>query len=300
MTAFQVRKAEAVMEDPMANIEYLKPNDSKELLRIMAENKDRATVIAGGTNLIPDMRDGVKKPQLLVDIGDLNELAGIGLEDNSITIGAATTIAEIAESPVIREHLPILSKAAGEIGNPLTRNRATIGGNLANASPCADTAPPLLAFEATVNINDAGGNERTVPIDKFFMGYKMTRLGRGDVMTRIRLLRPDREARYGYTKLGLRKAASICVASVALMLLKENGHIAKARIAFGSVAPQPIRAYALEALLEGNAINNTLLTECDALLEREISPISDIRGTRSYRQAATSAILKRNLLQAWA
>jgi carbon-monoxide dehydrogenase medium subunit len=287
------------MEDPMENTEYLKPSDIKELILLMAENKSRVTVIAGGTNLIPEMRGGLKTPQVLVDVSDLRELVGIQLDKDSITIGAATTIAEIAASPVIHEHVPILSKAAGELGNPLTRNRATIGGNLANASPCADTAPPLLAMEATIHIIDAGGKERTVPMDKFFMGYKLTRIGRGDVMTRITLSLPEREAKGGHTKLGLRKAASICVASVALMLLKENGHIAKARIAFGSVAPQPIRAYALEALLEGNAINDALLAECDALLKREISPIGDIRGTQSYRQAATGAILRRNLLQAW-
>jgi len=283
----------------MENTEYLKPNDIKELLALMAENKSRMTVIAGGTNLIPEMRDGVKTPQVLVDVSDLRELAGIQLDKAGITIGAATTIADLAASPVIRKHVPILSKAAGELGNPLTRNRATIGGNLANASPCADTAPPLLAMEATVHITDAGGKERAVPIDKFFMGYKLTRLGPGDVMTRITLSLPGQEAKGGHTKLGLRKAASICVASVALMLFKENGHIAKARIAFGSVAPQPIRAYALEALLEGNTINDALLAECDALVKKEISPIDDIRGTQNYRQAATGAILRRNLLQAW-
>ena len=177
----------------MENTEYLKPSDIKELLLLMAENKDRATVIAGGTNLIPEMRNGVRRPQVLVDVSDLQELTGIQLDKDRLTIGAATTIAAIAASPVIREHVPILSKAAGELGNPLTRNRATIGGNLANASPCADTAPPLLALEATVHIADDGGKERTVPMDKFFMGYKLTRLGRGDVMTRITLSLPHRK-----------------------------------------------------------------------------------------------------------
>ncbi|MGD9290422.1 MAG: FAD binding domain-containing protein, partial [Desulfobacterales bacterium] len=189
--------------------------------------------------------------------------------------------------------------AAGELGNPLTRNRATIGGNLANASPCADTAPPLLALEAAVHMSDAGGKKQTVPMDKFFMGYKLTRLHRGDVMTHITVPLPAQKSSGGHTKLGLRKAASICVASVALMLLKEDNHITKARIAFGSVAPQPIRAYELEALLEGKTINDAVLSECDALVKKEISPIDDIRGTQSYRQAATGAILRRNLLQAW-
>ena len=283
----------------MENTAYLKPKDIEELILFMAENKDRATVIAGGTNLIPDMRHGVKTPKILVDVSDLTELAGIRRAENSISIGAAATVAEIAADPMIREHFPILAKAAAEIGNALTRNRATIGGNLANASPCADTAPPLLALEATVEIVDAAGNRRTVPLDKFFMGYKLTRLGRGDVLTRITLPLPERGAKGGHTKLGLRKAASICVASVALMLIKKNGRIAKARIAFGSVAPRPIRAYALETLIEGEEIDAAVLAECEKRLKKEISPISDIRGTESYRQAAAGAILKRNLLQAW-
>jgi carbon-monoxide dehydrogenase medium subunit len=277
---------------------YYRPQDLQEYVELMKSHQKQSALIAGGTNLIPEMRDGVKTPQVLVDVGDLQELAGIQLENDSVTIGAATTIAEIAASPIIHEHCPILFKAARELGNPLTRNRATIGGNLANASPCADTAPPLLAMEATVYITDAAGKERNVPMDKFFMGYRLTQLAKGDVMTRITVPLADPATKGGHTKLGLRKAASICVASVALTLLKKDGHIAKARIAFGSVAPQPIRAYALEALLEGKSVNDALLTECETLLKKEIAPISDIRGTESYRQAATATILKRNLLQA--
>ncbi len=283
----------------MEHVAYYRPQKIQEYVELMQDHLKQATLIAGGTNLIPEMRDGVKTPKVLVDIGELEELAGIKQEKDSITIGAATAISELAESPIIRAQYPILSKAAGELGNPLTRNRATIGGNLANASPCADTAPPLLALDATVHIADAKGKTHQVPMAKFFMGYRLTQLGRGDVMTKIALPLPAPDTRGGHTKLGLRKAASICVASVALTLLKENGHIAKVRIAFGSVAPQPIRAYRLENFLEGKAVNDTSLVECERLLEDEISPISDIRGTKNYRQAATAAILKRNLLQTW-
>jgi carbon-monoxide dehydrogenase medium subunit len=261
----------------MENTEYLKPNDIIELLLIMTENKDRATVIAGGTNLVPEMRDGVKTPQVLVDVGDLQELVGIQLD----------------------EHFPILSKAAGELGNPLTRNRATIGGNLANASPCADTAPPLLALEAEIHITNAEGQVRTVPADKFFMDYKWTHLDKGDVMTRIAVPKPNVAAKGSHTKLGLRKAAAICVASVALMLAKEGDAVKKARIAFGSVAPKPIRAYRLEHYIEGKPVDEKLLSDCGPLLQEEISPIGDIRGSESYRRSATASIFNRNLLQAW-
>ena len=284
----------------MENTEYLKPNDIKELLLIMAENKDRATVIAGGTNLAPEMRDGVRTPQVLVDISDLKELVGIQLDTDSITIGAATTIAEIAESPVIHEHFPILSKAAGALGNPLTRNRATIGGNLANASPCADTAPPLLALEAEIHITNAEGQVRTVAADKFFMDYKWTHLDKGDVMTRIAIPKPNVAAKGSHTKLGLRKAAAICVASVALMLEKEGDAVKRALIAFGSVAPKPIRAYRLERYIEGKPVDEKLLSDCGPLLQEEVSPIGDIRGSESYRRFATASIFNRNLLQAWA
>jgi carbon-monoxide dehydrogenase medium subunit len=211
-----------------------------------------------------------------------------------------TSIAEIAASPVIGEHCPILTAAAKQLGNPLTRNRATIGGNLANASPCADTAPPLLALEAEIHITNAEGQVRTVPADKFFMDYKWTHLEKGDVMTRIAVPKPHVAAKGGHTKLGLRKAAAICVASVALMLEKEGDAVKRARIAFGSVAPKPIRAYRLEQYIEGKSIDEKLLSDCEPLLQEEISPIGDIRGSESYRRFATTSIFNRSMLQAWA
>lgn len=284
----------------MKYVEYYKPQDPRELQELMQAKKARAVLIAGGTNLIHQMRNGEKEPEILVDISELADLVGIKIEDSYITIGAATSIAEIAASPVISEHCPILATAAKHLGNPLTRNRATIGGNLANASPCADTAPPLLALEAEIHINNAEGQTRTVPADKFFMDYKWTHLEKGDVMTRITVPKPNVAAKGGHTKLGLRKAAAICVASVALMLEKEGDAVKRARIAFGSVAPKPIRAYRLEQYIEGKSIDEKLLSDCEPLLQEEISPIGDIRGSESYRRLATAAIFNRNMLQAWA
>ena len=284
----------------MKNVEYYKPQDPSELQELMQAQKARAVLIAGGTNLIHQMRNGEKDPEVLVDISELDDLTGIKVEDNHITIGAVTSIAEIAASPLIGEHCPILAAAAKQLGNPLTRNRATIGGNLANASPCADTAPPLLALEAEIHITNAEGQARTVPADKFFMDYKWTHLDKGDVMTRIVIPKPHVAAKGGHTKLGLRKAAAICVASVALMLEKKGDAVQRARIAFGSVAPKPIRAYRLEHYIEGKSIDEKLLFDCEPLLQEEISPIGDIRGSESYRRFATASIFKRNLLQAWA
>jgi carbon-monoxide dehydrogenase medium subunit len=284
----------------MESIAYFQPQKIEEYLELMKSQGKDGTLIAGGTNLIPEMRDGIKSPKVLVDVGCMEGLSGIDLGDGEVTVGAATTITEIAKSPLIQKHCPILAKAASELGNHLTRNRATIGGNLANASPCADTAPPLLAMEAAIHISDGTGKARAIPVEKFFLGYRLTQLGPGDVMTHITIPVSPADTRGGFTKLGLRKAASICVASVGLTLMKKDDHIAKARIAFGSVAPQPIRAYRLEEFLEGKTIEDGVLAECDEVLKKEIAPISDIRGTAGYRHAATGAILKRNLLHAWA
>lgn len=282
----------------MTTTEYVKPNDLSDLHEIMAEHEARATVIAGGTNLIPDMRHGEKLPELLIDISDLTELAFIREDNGSIAIGAATTIAEMATSPILLENSPILASAAKQLGNPLTRNRATVGGNLVNASPCADTAPPLLALDASVDILSPGGKSRQVPLSKFFRGYKFTDLVKGEVLTAIRFPKPKVSTKGGHTKIGLRNAASICVASIAVVLDMNGKTCRTARVAAGSVAPIPMRAVRVEKLLKGQEITDALLEECMTVVKEEISPISDIRGSLEYRSYVTAMILKRCIRQA--
>ena len=279
----------------MTSTEYFKPKDLSDLHRVMAEYKGRATVIAGGTNLIPDIRNGEKAPELLLDISDLTELSYIREDNGSIAIGAATTIAEMATSPVLLDNSPILASAAKQLGNPLTRNRATVGGNLANASPCADTAPPLLALDASVEILSSRGKTRQVPLSKFFKGYKFTDLVKGEVLSGIIVPKPNDSTKSSHTKIGLRNAASICVASIAVALDMDGKTCRKARVAAGSVAPIPMRVTRVEKLLEGKEINAALLEECMAAVKEEISPISDIRGSLEYRSYVTSMILKRNI-----
>jgi carbon-monoxide dehydrogenase medium subunit len=282
----------------MSSTEYIKPRDLSDLLRVMAEYEARATVIAGGTNLIPDMRNGEKAPELLLDISDLTELSYIREDNGSIAIGAATTIAEMAASPVLLDNSPILASAARQLGNPLTRNRATVGGNLANASPCADSAPPLLALDASVEILSPKGKTRQVPLKKFFKGYKFTDLVKGEVLSGITFPKPDDSTKCSHIKIGLRNAASICVASIAVALDMEGKTCRKARVAAGSVAPIPMRVTRVEKLLADKEINAPLLEKCMAAVKEEISPISDIRGSLEYRSYVTSMILKRNIERA--
>ena len=282
----------------MSAIEYLKPDDLNDLKRVMAAYSGRPTVIAGGTNLIPEMRNGEKKPELLIDISDLPELSYIREDNGNIAIGAATTIADMAASSLLLDNSPILASAARQLGNPLTRNRATLGGNLANASPCADTAPPLLALDASVEILSPDGKTRQVPLSKFFRGYKFTDLVKGEILTGVTFPVPNGSTRSSHTKIGLRNAASICVASIAVTLDMDGKVCRGARVAAGSVAPIPMRAVRVEKLLRGKEIDATLLRECMAVVKEEISPISDIRGSLEYRSYVTVTILKRNIKRA--
>jgi carbon-monoxide dehydrogenase medium subunit len=225
----------------------------------------------------------------------MTDLSFIEEENGKVAIGATTTITEIATSPILSTASPILVSAAQQIGNPQTRNRATIGGNLANASPCADTAPPLLVLDAAVRIMSSEGKTREVPLNEFFKDYKETDLGPGDVLTQIAFPKPSESAKGGFIKIGLRNAASIAVASVAVMLEMEGKTCRKARVAAGSVAPIPMRVYRVEEILQGHEINEALLGKCSEALKEEISPICDIRGSDEYRSQVASAILKRNI-----
>jgi carbon-monoxide dehydrogenase medium subunit len=281
----------------MDEIEYLVPKDLEEAFKGIRETKGQAKFIAGCTNVIPNMRAGAMSPELLIDLSGLEDLAHIREENGAISIGALTTISEVAASGLIRNQSPILSSAASSLGNPLTRNRATIGGNLADASPAADMAPPLLALEASVHTERTGGRGRKISLDKFFLGPHKTVLEDGEIIIRITFSKPKDPAKGSYIKLGLRDSMAISVASLAVMLEMEGKVCRKARVALGSVAPTPIRAYHTEQRLEQREIDRNTVEECSAIVQKEIFPISDIRATDKYRNAITSVLLKRAILR---
>jgi carbon-monoxide dehydrogenase medium subunit len=282
----------------MNNTEYLTTGDLDEVLEVLAQWKDRARLVAGGTNVIPNMHRGLAYPELIINLCDLDALDHIREEEGIISIGALTTISDVASSEIIRNNSPILSSAAGHLGNPLTRNRATIGGNLADASPAADMAPPLLALGATVHLERAGGKQRQVPLDQFFLGPNKTLLDREELITRITFPKPEDPETGAHIKLGLRNAMAISVASVAVMLEMDGKVCRKAKVALGAVAPKPVRAYGVEKILEGREIDQGLIEECARLVQEEISPISDIRATAEYRIWVTSVLVKRAIQEA--
>jgi CO/xanthine dehydrogenase FAD-binding subunit len=278
-------------------MEYFTCTQLSEVLVRLERGKRKSKLIAGGTNVIPDMRAKTLKPGVLVDISHLKNLSYIKEEKKRVKIGSLTTIAELASSKVTQKCAPILSQAASQLGNPLVRNRATIGGNLANASPAADTAVPLLALEAMLVIERNGGKRREIPIDQFFTGSNRTVLKKGELIKEINFSKPNLNTRMGYMKLGLRNAMAISVASIGVLIEMERGRCKEARIGLGAVAPTPIRACRTEAMLVGKEVTKPLIEACCHEITKEIRPITDIRASAEYRREMTSVLLGRLLQQ---
>ncbi len=281
----------------MGELEYLITKDFEEIFSAIEKTKGLAKFIASGTNIIPYMHAEAISPELLIDLNGLEDLKYIREENGAIIIGALTTISEIVASEIIRNKCQILHSAANSLGSPLTRNRATIGGNLADASPAADMAPPLLALEASIHTKRGGVEGREIPLDKFFIGPNKTVLAEGELITQIRFSKPKDSARGIFIKLGLRNSLAISVVSIAVILDMEGLVCQKARVALGAVAPTIIRAFHVESKLEGGEINENIIQECAEIVKEEISPISDIRASAEYRRLASSVILKRAIQQ---
>lgn len=277
-------------------MEYLVPKTLNETLILLKKWKDKSKLIAGGTNVIPGMRAKTLKPEILIDISHLKNLSYIKEEKKRIRIGGLTTISELASSKIVQDHAPILTEAANQLGNPLVRNRATIAGNLADASPAADTAVPLLALEAMI-ITERNGGKREIPIDQFFLGPNQTVLKPDEMIREIVFPKPDPKSKMAYIKLGLRNAMAISVVSIAILMEREREECKKVRIALGAVAPKPIRAYGVEAILTNKKIMMELVAACCEKVGREMNTISDIRASAEYRRSMASVLLKRVLHQ---
>jgi carbon-monoxide dehydrogenase medium subunit len=286
---------------------YIRPASLDEALAKLAARGGEALVIAGGTDLLPEMRktrytgggggNGSQGSRTLVDIGLLEEITGVSEADGVIHVGGAATMATIAASPLLAEKAAVLVAAARTVGSPLVRNRATIGGNLATASPSADTAPALLALEAGVRLASAQG-VREVPLSGFFTGYRHTELAETELITDILIPVPTQRSAGRFEKVGLRSADAISVVCVATVLEMDGARCLKARIALGAVAPVPVRALAVERALEGRDLGPGVVRECARLVHEHIAPIDDVRGSGEYRRQVAEAVVARTIMQA--
>jgi len=230
------------------------------------------------------------KPSALISLRSVAGLSGIATGEETV-IGAATLVADIVSHPGLREHHPVLCEAAGRLGSEQIRNAATIGGNLCNASPCADTAPALLVLDARTVVWGSGGT-REVSIADFFVGPGQTCMGPGELLHSIVLPAPQPGTRASFAKKG-RVAMDLATASVAALLQMDGRTCRKARFAAGSVAPLPIRLHKAETLLEGAEVTPALAAEARVLAEQGVKPITDVRSTAEYRRHLVGVYVQR-------
>jgi CO/xanthine dehydrogenase FAD-binding subunit len=277
----------------LPQFEVAQPATLGEALKILSEVKD-SEPIAGGTNLMVDMRAGTHRPRVVVDVAALRDLHGIEVTDTEIIIGAATTIAEMLASPILAKHAPVLVSACTSFANPLIRNRATVGGNLVTAAPCSDTAPALLTLDAELKLASVRGMRR-VPLEKFLVGAFSTIRRSDELLVSVRFRIPSATATGAFRKMGLRKVSCMAKVDVAVMLDGDaTGRCTSARIAMAAASPAAVRARAAEAALVGKMLIPETIAAAASLTAKAATP----RAGSEYKLRVVEALARRLLAEA--
>ena len=270
----------------------------EEALSLLFQHGEKAKFLSGATDLLMQMKRGEAVPECLIRLGEIRELDFIRHDDTGgLRVGALTTIVEVANSPLIRRKFSILAQAAGMLGTPAIRNQATLGGNLCNAAPSADTAPPLLVLGAKAKIIGKEG-EKIVPLEDFFVGPGLTILGQDHLLTEIQVPNILPHSGGAYLKQKRRQGADLGVVGVAALVVMGGEIFKDVKIALGAVAPIPMRAKKAEEILRGRKLDQELLEESGEAAAGEASPIDDIRGSADYRRELLAVLTKRAITQA--
>jgi len=276
------------------------PGSVDDCLKILSERGPGTKLLAGGTDLLPQLKNALLKPACVVDLSGVAELRAVQDADGGgLRIGAAVSARALELDPRVRSRYLSLAESAALVGSIQVRNLATLGGNLCNAAPSADMAPPLLALDAEAVIAGPGGRRR-VPIASFFQGVRRTVLAPGELL--VELVIPAAAPRSGgsYLRHTPRRELDIAVVGVASQLTLSNGTCARARIALAAVAPTPLRAAAAEQALEGQVITPALIDRAAALAQDAAQPISDQRGSAEFRRHLVRVLTRRTLQTALA
>jgi len=278
---------------------YVAAKSVEEGARLAAEKGDKAVVMAGGTDVIPLLKDRVIRPELVIDIKDIPGLGRLEhVPGEGLRVGALVKLHAIESSEVVKREFPAVAEAAHYVASKQIRCKGTMAGNICNASPSADTASILLAMGATVWAKDAAGEERAIPIDEFFKGVKKTCLAKGELVTRIDIPETKPGEGAAYFKLAVRKAMDLAIIGVAAWVRVEGGVFADARIAVGGAATTPFRARAAEAALRGKAFDEDMLEEAAKAAAGECRAISDVRASAEYRTDMVRVFTKRAVRKA--
>ncbi len=259
-------------------------------LEILAAEKGIWRPISGGTDLMVPFAAGSLPFMNFLNLWGLEELRGLEITEDTITLGALSTFSEIRNHPLIQREFPNLVQSAWVTGAIAIQNRGTLGGNIANGSPAADTPPSLLAYGADVQLQSIAGS-RWVPYKTFHTGYKQTVMLPEELITRVRIRRPKGNHFHFFRKVGTRKAQAISKVCLAAYARVEDGLIAEFRIGLGSVAPVPLRAHTTELMVTGHAVHTLPIEEAKLALMEDIRPIDDIRSTAKYRRTVAANVL---------
>jgi len=281
-------------------LDMYQPTSVQEASRLIKQHGPGGRFLAGGTDLVVAMKEKGLVPKYVVDLKRIAGLAGIGENgDGTISIGALTTMRDIEISPLITKKYPFLAQSAAEVGSIQIRNRATVGGNMANATPSADVAPALIALNATAKIAAESG-ERSVLLEEFFRGPGQTVMSGEEILTEVTIPQTSDRLVGEYIKFSPREMMDLAYVGVAVVynLDAEDKRCTDVRIVLGAVAPTPIRARKAEAALEGQRLSETLAQKTGAIAAQESKPISDVRSTADYRRAMVGAMTKRAILNA--
>ncbi|MCC6498904.1 MAG: xanthine dehydrogenase family protein subunit M [Anaerolineales bacterium] len=277
----------------MNPFEHFTPSSLPEALSLLAERNGSAAVIAGGTDLLLRMKSGFAKPRAVVNLKRIPDLRGISCDSNSgLRLGALTTLRDLTRTPQIRDLYPALALTAGVMASEQIRNLATLGGNLCNAAPSADLAPPLIALDAEVAIVSLSG-ERRLPLADFFTGPGKTVLQRGELLKEIVV--PPPLGKTVYLKHSPRAFMDIAIVGAAVRIHKQGSQCRQARIVLGAVAPTPLRVRSGEEILEGQTLSVERIQKAAQASAASCSPISDVRGAAWYRKRMVEVLVRRGI-----
>ncbi len=284
----------------MVRFEYIEAQSLGEATAFLEEHGAQAAALAGGTDLLLRLKRRLFRPRYVVNIKAIPGLNHLASQDGQgLRLGALTTIRTLETSPLVRGQYSMLAQAAGTVGSVQVRNLATVGGNLCNAAPSADTAPALIALGATATMVGPRG-ERSLPLADFFTGPGTTALGNGELLTELQLPPPPPHSAGVYLKLSPRRAMDIAVVGVAARVALEGrqGPCRDCRIVLGAVAPTPLRALEAEAILRGREITPELAQRAAQETAAASRPITDVRGSAEYRREMVAVLTRRAIMAA--
>jgi carbon-monoxide dehydrogenase medium subunit len=273
--------------------DYLEPHTIEEAVSLLSRHNGKAKIIAGGTDLLNLIRTKMIRPEYVVDIGQLPGLDCVKYDDRgALSIGALTTIRTLEMSAELKEFHPVISQSAGQLGSMAIRNVGTIGGNLCNAAPCAETAPSLMGLGASVKIAGPAG-ERTIALEDFFSGPGQTDLRRGEMLVEIQVPPMPPQTRGVYLKHSIRGSEDLAIVGVAVIATLDSGCCRNVKIVLGAVAPTPLRARNAEEVLAGKEIDDALIEKTARAASEESRPITDVRASADYRKEMVKVFTRR-------